>query len=118
VWLDERRLFQMLPGFPSDGASVPRLFWSLCSPYQPDTFPAVLFHDGGYAGELQIQHANDLDMRRLMLRNNTRRIKADFMFAAVWTCGWAMYRRHTPESIAEARKFCRIVAFPQIRVAA
>jgi hypothetical protein len=118
VWLDERRLFQMLPYFPSDGASVPRLLWPLCSPIQCDTFPAVLFHDGGYGAELQRQHANDLDMRRLMLRNATRRLKADFMFGAVWTCGWTAYRRHTPETIAAARQFCRIVEFPQIRVAA
>lgn len=118
VWLDERRLFQMLPRFPSDGASVPRLFWPLCSPIQCDTFPPVLFHDGGYAAELQKQHANDIDMRRLMLRNATRRIKADVMMGAVWTCGWAVYRKHTPESIAEARQYCRIVTRQDLGLAA
>lgn len=118
AWLDRDRLLQILPGFPSDGASVPRLLWPLCGPYQPKTFPGAFGHDGLYAAELVRQHEADRIFHDLLRRGGASRILAGAMYGAVWTCGWAVYRRHTPETIAAARQYCRIVTRQELGLAA
>lgn len=40
AWLDE-----IHAGYKTDGASVPRIFWSLFPPYRPEYFSACVIHD-------------------------------------------------------------------------
>lgn len=44
----------MVPyGYITDGASIPRIFWSLIPPFQPKILPAVIAHD--YLTDLAVQ---------------------------------------------------------------
>lgn len=66
-------------GFITDGASIPRVFWSALSPFG-DYFPAALIHDFLYSPR------------------NTRytRLQADTIFLeAMCNLGVAWYRRNT-----------------------
>ena len=37
--------FTVPAGYITDGASVPRIFWSIFPPYKPEYFTAVIVHD-------------------------------------------------------------------------
>ena len=109
VWLDRVHLLQALPGCESDGASVPRAFWSLCPPLEPTTWPAAFCHDLTYAGELMTRQECDRMFYRMMRLGGTGKAKAGVMFGAVYGCGWVVWNRHTQESIDYALLRCRII---------
>ena len=107
--LADGRTLALDSGFRSDGASVPRLFWSFCSPFEPDTFPAALAHDALYAGELVDRQTADRNFYHLLRATGASKAKASAMFSAVRLCGWLVWMRHTAASVAEARRLARVV---------
>jgi len=50
IWLGSKKYNIIVPaGFRTDGASIPRVFWSTTgSPFNPDFSAASLIHDFGY----------------------------------------------------------------------
>ena len=72
----------VMPGFRTDGASIPRLLWPIFgSPYDPDIIA-------------------DMMKRRGRIRAWKRRR----IWLGVRLFGWIAWLRHTPEGVAEARR--------------
>jgi len=111
---DGRRALEMLPGFLSDGASLPRILWSAVGPrFEARTFAAALFHDGAYGAELIARGEADRIFRAHLLMIGCDPAKARAYFLAVRALGWIAYNRHTTKSVATDRTFCRIIQFPE-----
>jgi hypothetical protein len=107
--LSRGRLLVVEPGFQSDGMSVPRFLWPLVGPYEPKSFPAAFCHDALYCSELVKREVADDEFRRILLGYGMKPWVADGCYKAVRWLGWIVWRKHTPESIAAARRFCRII---------
>lgn len=96
-------------GFSFDGASIPRLFWRVAGhPFQMPLLVAATAHDAMYSAELFSRGECDRIFRELMRRAGINRVKRNAVYYAVRCGGWAVWRRHTPESVARARDFCTI----------
>lgn len=94
----------------SDGASIPRFLWSVFSPrYDARSFPAAFCHDMLYQSELLTRSQADAEFHRLLLAFGVSGIKARLYWLAVRGFGWAVWARHTPDSVAEARMFAELI---------
>lgn len=102
------------PGFTTDGASIPRWLWPVFgSPYDPDIMAAAIGHDAMYRGEIVPRADADAAFRRMMKANGIARWKRRRIWLGVRFFGWiTTWRKHTPESIAEARRHIEL-AFSQ-----
>ena len=96
----------VMPGFRTDGASIPRLFWRvLGSPYEPDIFAAAIGHDAMYRGEIVPRRDADAAFLALMAANGVPRMRRLAIWLGVRLFGWiTTWRKHTPQSIAESRR--------------
>jgi hypothetical protein len=93
----------------SDGASVPRFFWSWVSPeFDLDTFPAAFAHDCLYAGELCARELADWTFYDILKERKLSAWKIWAMTYAVRKCGGVVWKSHTPESRAKALQYCRL----------
>lgn len=94
------------PGFRTDGASIPRWLWPVFgSPYDPDIMAAAIGHDAMYRGEIVPRADADAAFRRMMKANGVVRWKRRRIWLGVRLFGWiTTWRKHTPESVAEARR--------------
>ncbi len=99
-------------GFPTDGASIPRLAWSFTyHPFQMPLLPHALEHDALYAAELLPSRAAvdtrfDLSMR---LSPSIPWIKRAAIYRAVRIGGGGVWDRHTSETISFARKYTQLL---------
>ena len=95
----------VIPGAESDGASIPWFVQSAFSPrYERKTFPAAFGHDLLYLSELFPRHYCDQWFRWQLLARGVSPVKADLYFAAVVSCGWRPWSRHTPAQIERGRE--------------
>lgn len=93
------------PGFRTDGASIPRLLWRvLGSPYDPDVIAAAIAHDALYRGEIVPRKDADAAFLALMEACGIAERKRRWLLRGVRWFGWITWARHTPESVAEARR--------------
>lgn len=100
-----RVVVRVARGFRSDGASIPRLLWrALGSPYDPDVFAAAIAHDAMYRGEVVPRRDADAAFLALLAASGVRRRRRLLLWLGVRLFGWLVWRRHTPGSVAEARK--------------
>lgn len=61
--------FIIKKGFKTDGASIPRLFWSLYPPYRSEYFTAALIHDYLCLNSFNFKHYKNADEAlRLMMK--------------------------------------------------
>ena len=94
------------PGFRTDGASIPRFLWFIFgSPYDPDIFPSAIGHDAMYRGRIVPRRVADAAFRDMMAENGVPERKRRAILRGVRLFGWITWLRHTPESVAEARKY-------------
>ena len=92
------------PDFRTDGASIPRLLWRVFgSPYDPDIFACAIGHDAMYRGELVPRREADAAFLRMMAESGVPGRKRRLIWFGVRLFGWITWRRHTPESVSEAR---------------
>ena len=100
----------ILAGFRSDGASIPRVLWTpIGDPFDPDYEADAWVHDGAYAAELLDKHTCDKELFHMMRFTSAEgHEKAREFFIAVDEFGGSVWREHTPQSIADARKFCSL----------
>ena len=95
----------VMPGFRTDGASIPRWLWPVFgSPYDPDIMAAAIGHDAMYRGRIVPRADADAAFRRMMKANGVARWKRRRIWLGVRLFGWITWLRHTSESIAEARR--------------
>jgi hypothetical protein len=109
--LDRGQSLLIEPGYLSDGNSKPRAAWTAVGdPYSgPDLLPG-LFHDAVYEAELLPRATCDwlyLDFMEDMGVSLSRR---NVNYSGVRVGGWVFaWRKHTPETVAEARRQVRLV---------
>jgi hypothetical protein len=97
------------PGFRTDGASIPRCLWFIFgSPYDPDIFPSAIGHDAMYRGEIVPRKDADAAFLRMMEASGVRKRKRRLVWIGVRRFGWITWLRHTPESVAEARRHIQL----------
>ena len=96
----------VMPGFRTDGASIPRLLWCVFgSPYDPDIIAEAIAHDAMYRGEIVPRKVADDAFREMMeKRGIIRAWKRRRIWIGVRLFGWITWLRHTPEGVAEARR--------------
>ncbi len=84
--------FTVPEGFCSDGASIPRLLWSVVgSPFDPKFSAAAIMHDWLYRKTTIARKTADNVFLRLLLANGVHRFRARLMWCGVRLFGW-MFR--------------------------
>ena len=92
------------PGSDSDGASIPKLLQGPFSPrFESATFAQAFVHDMLYAARLVPRKLADYIFFRQLLAGGVHIFKARIYYAAVYTCGWYVWNRHTPGSVMAMR---------------
>lgn len=102
---------EVLPGFETDGASIPRLAWPIIGePFDPDFIaPCAGVHDPLYVAQYFDRRTTDRVMAELMRQNTPRsRFRAPVFHAAVRAGGWWVWNNHTPGSVKAARRLVRL----------
>ena len=94
-------------GFRFDGASVPRLFWTLVVA-PAEIIGSALIHDACYDAEIVSRKAADQLLRETMFLEGCSDYQQIMVYWAVRLFGWIYWRRHTPDSIAAARDFVKL----------
>ena len=95
----------VMPGFRTDGASIPRLLWRVFgSPYDPDIFAEAIAHDALYRGEIVPRKDADRAFLLMMEERGVPEKKRRLIYRGVRWFGWIAWLGHTPESVAEARR--------------
>ena len=99
----------VMPGFRTDGASIPRLLWFIFgSPYDPDIMADAIAHDAMYRGRIVPRKAADDTFRDMMEKSGIKRWKSRRIWLGVRLFGWITWLRHTPEGVAEARRHIQL----------
>jgi hypothetical protein len=97
-------------GFLTDGASIPRPFWvTIGHPFHWPTLGPALCHDALYAAEYVTRAHADWLFVGWLESVGTTWAKRNRMWLAVRAGGWVPWGRHTPESIAAARRCVRLI---------
>jgi len=86
-------------GFRSDGASIPRIFWSIFSPFNGDYFDGALIHDFLYSKDSTADYPDftraDADeiFKEAMFNLGVGWVKRETIYRAVRLGGWASYKK-------------------------
>lgn len=81
-------------GFDFDGASIPKLFWSLTGhPMSVKPLVPALIHDILYASHTEPRAKSDTLFFKLLSNFGNTKIKSFLYWLAVTICGWFIYRR-------------------------
>lgn len=87
--------FTVPAGFVTDGASIPRIFWNILSPFGP-YFGAAIFHDYGYSKDcewnLSREEVDEL-FKELMFNSGIGWLKRETIYRAVRTFGGFSFKR-------------------------
>ncbi len=95
-------------GFESDGATIPRICWRIGHPFEPLVFPGAVTHDALYSAELVDRALADAAFAALLRVNGVHPAKVWTYLRAVGNLGWWVWRKHTPKSVAAARKLVSV----------
>ena len=107
------KMLTILPGFITDGASIPQCFWSCAGdPFSPDFVAAAVAHDGLYAAELSTRDQCDNAFLDLLGEDGLSWLHRNVFFYAVRWFGGFVWDKHTDASISEARKYCSLTDAP------
>ena len=88
--------FQVLAGFSTDGASVPRVAWSYMSPFAGIHVPAVILHDALYATHYGDRKFCDKILREALESLGVRKSKAWMIYQSVRLGGSWAWKNHEP----------------------
>jgi hypothetical protein len=95
-------------GYSTDGASIPRLAWRVIGHPWAQYLPAAIVHDILYETEVWKRDMADECFLDLMRWLEVPVLKRSAMYRAVRMFGGATWRRHTSESIANAKQYLEI----------
>jgi hypothetical protein len=94
-------------GFDWDGATIPRLFWSIIGgPFHPQVMRASLLHDWLYWTRKIPRKQADKLLRKLLLEDGCTAFKAESMYRAVRMFG-GMYFKRTEIDTKYAQILCQ-----------
>ena len=86
--------YKIEAGFKYDGASIPKVFWSLISgKFHPDFQLAALLHDYMYIKSLGRDKADEY-FHKLLLNRGVKKLKAKLMYLAVHWFGNKAYIKY------------------------
>jgi len=99
-------------GLITDGASIPRIFWSIIGcPTSGKYVGSALIHDGLYSSEIiPRKHADDLFLDMLK-HNDVGYVKRYLMYFAVRLGGYFVWKKHKEKEVHENRKFIDVEKF-------
>ena len=105
-------------GLKTDGTSIPRWAWrAFGHPFSLPVLAYALPHDGDYSAELVPRdEGDDRFLEGMAQDKHVCWVKRNGIWTAVRAGGGFVWNRHTPESISEARKYCRIVGAEEYAV--
>ena len=104
-------------GQPTDGASIPRIFWSVIgNPYEPDYSAAAFVHDCLYCSQLLQRRQADKVFYKILL-STTEKHKAKILYLAVRCFGWIAWQNKSAKSVEKAREKIMITTLPAAHVA-
>lgn len=97
-------------GFRTDGATIPRVMWrAVGHPLQVPLLGPALAHDAMYAGEMCGRKEADGRFLEAMRQAGIGWLKRRAVWAAVRCFGWAVWRGHSRDSVAQARELVKWV---------
>jgi len=84
-------------GFVTDGASIPRVFWSILEPFGP-YFEAALIHDFLYSpwNRRFTRRQADLIFKEAMFNSGLDWVRRETIYRAVRLGGWASFKGNPP----------------------
>jgi hypothetical protein len=99
----------VLPEFPTDGASIPRLFWWIAPPFAGPYASAAVLHDALYRSQVLTRDEADRIFRLAMLESGVSAPMAWTFWASVRSFGWTTWNYRSPQQVEMfARKFVRL----------
>ena len=97
-------------GFDFDGASIPKIFWSIIgSPFTGNYTTPATIHDGLYAGEVLDRKVCDDIFLDLMKQYKVNYLRRYTMYLAVRLCGCKVWKEHTKEEVLKYKDYCKVV---------
>jgi hypothetical protein len=92
-------------GIITDFASVPRLFWPVFPPSDPDYSAAAVGHDWCYANRFYTRREADAFLYEAARANGTGRVRAWLIWAGVRLGGMSAYATGPARQIENRRRF-------------
>ncbi len=98
-------------GLTTDGGTIPRPVWPVVGhPLQMPFLAYFLCHDADYSGELRRRAVADARLYKgAALDGHINTLKLRTVYRAVRIGGGGVWKKHTPQSVERARRFCRAV---------
>jgi hypothetical protein len=103
---------QVLPGLWTDGASIPKVLWSIVgSPLTGKYVRASIVHDALYSAQILKRKECDLVLLELMEQDNVPKWKRLSMYYAVRLFGWSHWnkRKFDIKKKSKVKTFVNIV---------
>ena len=103
---------EVLPGYQTDGASVPRIAWTLIGhPMQQPLLGPALVHDILYSSQLTRNHstADEIFLYLMRKTGSISWVKRNTVWSQVRLWGWIVWSRHTEQSITKSRELGRLI---------
>lgn len=93
-YISSHGIIEVPAGFITDGASIPKFFWSVLSPFG-DYFAAAVVHDYLYKKECQLYTRKEADLifKEAMFNLGVPWYRRDIIYQAVNLFGWAYFRK-------------------------
>lgn len=106
---NDKYIVTIKKGLTTDGASIPRLFWTIIGcPLSGKYVGSALIHDGLYGSHALSKEESDILFLEMMAANKVGFIKRNLMYLAVKIGGKSAYYGKTDEYIKEASKYVSI----------
>ena len=99
----------VLPGFITDGASVPKLLQNIYPPFSGRYIEAAVLHDALYMSESLSRLQADKLFLEAMETLGVSWWKRMTMYYAVRAAGWYVWRKHKPKDVSFAKDFISII---------
>ena len=97
------------PGLLTDGASIPKVFWSIIGcPLNGKYVGSALIHDGLYASHVLSKEESDLLFLDMMKHNKVSLWRRKLMYWAVKFGGKSSYNGKSAEYIAETKNYVTV----------
>ena len=107
---NEKYLISVKSGWITDGASVPRVFQNIFSPYGEQSIFGAIIHDALYMAEALPRKECDLIFLEILKLKGVGWLKRSVMYSAVRLGGGFVWRKHKKEEVKKAKKFVKVEA--------